>query len=1092
MAELSLKISADFEEASRQFKALAQESEAAQEKITKFTEKFSSDKIDRFTERQKLAGAAITATKGEMSAMTSQKKAYEREIERLIKNGLSPESDAIKKLRAEYTAVTSKIDAATAAQKAQEQAAKASAEGINLINKAAKASAMALTAVVTATGAAVQKTAEMGDYYAKTARMIGMSAETFQELEYAARMSGVESNTLSTALQKLNKNIGDARKGTGTFTTELKKSNPVLLEQLKNVQSNEDAFNLMMVAMAAAPDEFTRATLAQSAFGKAGQELIKVSEAGAAGITELRGEVRELGIISNDTAAQSEAFLDAQARVQQALKGVGAELAEDLLPTLINIIEGFANFIAGIDNWGNTLGNVAIAITGVTVALTAYVAITKAAAAAEAARAAIKALTSPAGLAALVIGGLVAGIAAFVKHSNNMANAGEREAAAIKKTSDEAENLINSYRNVNGEKNLDAESSTKLLALYPGLANVIDITTASYEELLTAIEQVREAEAKEKAQKWIDQYEQAQEAIEENKKALEELGPLTRASSVETYRLHNLYTNGLENSQEKAAQAAENISKILGTIGKEYKDGNVVDIPVTVTPTDGGTGNLEDSLQSRLSGIGLSNNAALNEMMNQVISFLNKRADLEGLDGEARIEFYKQQGQAIINAEKENSDERLAAERAINEAIEQYQGKTLQERLSRREKNEETSQNEMTNQVISFLNKRADLEGLEGEARVKFYKQQGQAIINAEKENSDERLAAVAALKKAQDDYQKEWDEEERKKAEEHQKKLTKIVTDAREALNKKIEDIENKSNNQYQGRNATQLRELLKAADDHYNEQKAIREQFEKEKLIAQETNNEQWLAENAGKNEAYIEAESEAAAAIKAIKQALMSAEAEAIINITETTLSAISDFAQVALNAQQQNLDERLRIFDEKAQEELENENLTAEEKTAIEERQNAERNKIIDEANNKAYGAAVAQRAISTATAVINTYSAAVAALADAHGGPLGIAAMIATITAGLAQVMVINSTSIPKLSAETGGRFMVPDVSPRVDSAYLRVNPGETVDVTPRSMTGSNEGIFNINLLIDGSVLASVINKKARAGELYTLQLAGNL
>jgi len=57
---------------------------------------------------------------------------------------------------------------------------------------------------------------------------------------------------------------------------------------------------------------------------------------------------------------------------------------------------------------------------------------------------------------------------------------------------------------------------------------------------------------------------------------------------------------------------------------------------------------------------------------------------------------------------------------------------------------------------------------------------------------------------------------------------------------------------------------------------------------------------------------------------------------------------------------------------------------------------------------------------------------------------------------------------------------------------MRLNEGETVEVTPRGMAGQDGGSFNFNFIMDGQVFAEVINKKARAGELYTLQLAGNL
>ncbi|MDR1627302.1 MAG: hypothetical protein LBR79_00835 [Oscillospiraceae bacterium] len=272
MADLKLTIDANYEQASKAFKDLANESETTRQKIEKFSDSFKTEQIDKFIDRQKLTEIAMRGTRGEVVAMTTSQKSYEKEIERLIKSGLDPESDAIKKLRDEHDKLADKIKNATEAQKAQEQVMK-NAE------KAALGMIAAIGAAVAATGAIVQKSAEAGDAYAKTARVIGMTAETFQELDYAAKMSGVDD--LKGSLEKLNKSVADVKSGTGSLTAYLKENDKKLLDQLKNVNSNEEAFNLLMDAIGKAPDEFTRAELAQSAFGKSGQELILLANEGA-------------------------------------------------------------------------------------------------------------------------------------------------------------------------------------------------------------------------------------------------------------------------------------------------------------------------------------------------------------------------------------------------------------------------------------------------------------------------------------------------------------------------------------------------------------------------------------------------------------------------------------------------------------------------------------------------------------------------------------------------------------------------------------------------------------------------------------------
>jgi hypothetical protein len=139
-----------------------------------------------------------------------------------------------------------------------------------------------------------------------------------------------------------------------------------------------------------------------------------------------------------------------------------------------------------------------------------------------------------------------------------------------------------------------------------------------------------------------------------------------------------------------------------------------------------------------------------------------------------------------------------------------------------------------------------------------------------------------------------------------------------------------------------------------------------------------------------------------------------------------------------------------------------------------------------------GLAIASRALASAQAAINSYLAFTMVLRDLTiPSTFARVAMAGTVlAAGLAQQIKIIGTPIP--SAETGGRFTVPEVSPRVDSAVMRVNPGETVDVTPRGMGGAEARTQVFNLMFNSDILATAVNKLAKDGELYTLRLAGNL
>jgi hypothetical protein len=81
-------------------------------------------------------------------------------------------------------------------------------------------------------------------------------------------------------------------------------------------------------------------------------------------------------------------------------------------------------------------------------------------------------------------------------------------------------------------------------------------------------------------------------------------------------------------------------------------------------------------------------------------------------------------------------------------------------------------------------------------------------------------------------------------------------------------------------------------------------------------------------------------------------------------------------------------------------------------------------------------------------------------------------------------------SIPIPSAETGGRFIVPDI-PGVDGGLLRVNRGEPVEVTPRG--GVSDGrAARITINLDGRPLIDFTNENLRAGSIHEYSPAWNM
>jgi len=214
----------------------------------------------------------------------------------------------------------------------------------------ARTTAIAAGAAVAA-GTAVFKAADSfsqkADEIAKTSRMLGLSATALQELRHAAGMQGVETEALGNALKLLNNQMGQAKTRTGSLYSMLSKLNPELGEQLIQAENTDDAFMLMMKAIKAETDTAKRAAIAQAAFGRTGQELIKFADAGAEGIAALRQEAHKYGlVIDDDAAAASEEFQDSLTRLKGsalslANKGLGA-IVTKLQPVIQRIAEWVA------------------------------------------------------------------------------------------------------------------------------------------------------------------------------------------------------------------------------------------------------------------------------------------------------------------------------------------------------------------------------------------------------------------------------------------------------------------------------------------------------------------------------------------------------------------------------------------------------------------------------------------------------------------------------------------------------------------------------------------------------------------------------
>jgi len=202
----------------------------------------------------------------------------------------------------------------------------------------------AVAAITTGAAAkAMQDFASRGDDIARNASILGLTAQAYQELSYAAKMADVEQEAFASASKKLNNSLGQLQTGTGALYTTLAKTNPQLARQLKNAKNTDDAFAMIASAIDKETNAQKRAALAQAAFGKSGQELIPMMN----GLAEARKKAHSAGaIMTDEEVAAASAMDDAIKSLKVSGMGLINNVLAKVAVKLVPVVKSMTDWVA--------------------------------------------------------------------------------------------------------------------------------------------------------------------------------------------------------------------------------------------------------------------------------------------------------------------------------------------------------------------------------------------------------------------------------------------------------------------------------------------------------------------------------------------------------------------------------------------------------------------------------------------------------------------------------------------------------------------------------------------------------------------------
>jgi phage-related protein len=268
-----------------------------------------------------------------------------------------------------------------------------------------------------------KSTADYGNLAAKTARSVGMDAEGFQKLAYAAKYAGVEQQKLSAAMVRFNKNIVDAGQGSGKAAQLFKDMGIKVKDAAGNLRAPNEILADVADKFKEAPDGAMKTAAAYELLGRSGADMISLLNGGAEGLEAMGKEAADMGlVISNDAARASENFVDNLDRVKDSTRGAAFQLGAALMPILNDLAIKIKETIQSVTKWVQENPKLAATISKIAVGVSLLlVTLGTLAMVIGAVSFAIGALTSPIGLVVLAIAAV--GIAALiiVKYWNEIA-----------------------------------------------------------------------------------------------------------------------------------------------------------------------------------------------------------------------------------------------------------------------------------------------------------------------------------------------------------------------------------------------------------------------------------------------------------------------------------------------------------------------------------------------------------------------------------------------------------------------------------------------------------------------------------------------
>lgn len=187
---------------------------------------------------------------------------------------------------------------------------------------------------------------DLGSELSDVSDRLGVSTDELQKFQFAAGQAGVSAEGSATALQFLNKNIGDALAGQKESVQAFADLGVQIKEQNGDVRELGSVLPDVADAFAQMGSDQERTTKAMQLFGRSGAAMIPFLKQGSSEVKELYKQFEELGLgIDEDFIKSSDEAGDQIDTLKLGFRALKTRIAVEVLPGIIDFVKKLQRYV---------------------------------------------------------------------------------------------------------------------------------------------------------------------------------------------------------------------------------------------------------------------------------------------------------------------------------------------------------------------------------------------------------------------------------------------------------------------------------------------------------------------------------------------------------------------------------------------------------------------------------------------------------------------------------------------------------------------------------------------------------------------------